>query len=43
MHAKFIILKNLAYTEILHYPNTKILQSHLEELGKKNLKAKTSR
>ena len=33
MHAEFMILKNW-HTEILHYPNTKILQSYLEELGK---------
>ena len=34
MHAKLMILKTLA-TEIVYYQNTKILQYHLEELGKK--------
>ena len=37
MHVEFMILKSLA-DKILYYPSTKILQSHLEELGENESK-----
>ena len=36
MHTKFMILK-IWPTEMLNYPNAKILQSGMKELGKKRI------